>query len=116
MSFAAAYHPFMTVRTVDDGGAAVTAFRFQPSDACIRRLGDHRLTFRPRTDGFQVYYRTNPLAAPALIGAIDARARFGFEMRLTDAGFFDAYHPDLDAMTGPQLLLDNLDGAGAIQA
>jgi len=116
MSFAAAYHPFMTVRTADDGGGAVTAFRFQPSDDCVRRLGDHRLTFRPRADGFQLYYRTNPLAATALVGAIGARTRFGFEMRIADAGFFNAFHPDLDATTGPQLLLDNLDGAGAVQA
>lgn len=116
MSFVIAFRPFCQVACSDDAGDPVHAFRFRPTADGARKLADHRMLFRPRPDGFALYYQGNPEVADPLLAPIAARTRFGFTMSLAEPDFFARHHPDFTQATGPQLYLDNLSGAGAIQS
>lgn len=117
MSFLVRYRPFVSVSVQEHGTEkALTGFSLAPTRACARALGDHRLVFRPRANGFRLFYEINPLASDPLMGRIRDRTRFSFALRLFDRSFFDAYEPDLTDDTGPQLYLDNLTPSGNIQA
>ena len=57
----------------------------------------------------------NPQATDPLLGRISQRVRFSFCLFLSEPDIFQRYEPDLTSDTGPQLYLDNLTPAGAIQ-
>lgn len=117
MSFVLEYHRLFSVSVLEDGsGTRLPAFRFAPTSATSRVLADHQLRFKPRAAGFEVFYRSNPLAADPLLGRIGARVQMTFAAELMEADFFARYLPDLTDDTGPQLYLDNLTGSGNIQA
>lgn len=99
----------------ESSGVLLTGFSFAPSEQSRRLLAKHQLLFRARPGGCEVYYRLNPRAADPLLGRISSRVRFTFCLEPGEPTFFARYEPDLDAETGPQLYLDNLTAAGAIQ-
>lgn len=115
MSFTLTYERLLGLRVEEEGGGPLSAFTFAPDGRTVGALADHQLVFRPRQEGFDLYYRLNPEAPSPLLGAIRTRVRFGFEMRLAESDFFARYEPDLSGDTGPQLYLDNLTAAGAVQ-
>lgn len=109
MGFVVSFAPFCTVRCEEHGsGRPVTAFELAPTAECRRRLADHEMVFRPRRSGFELFYKTNPANAQPLLGAIAGPTRFSFALQLREPDFFERYHPDLTAETGPNLYLDNL--------
>jgi hypothetical protein len=115
MSFVLQYRRLFTVSVQDEAGAAIPGFAFVPASRTLALLANHQLTFRSRAAGFEVFYRVNPLAADPLVGRIGHRIRLTFPFALTEPGFFERYEPDLTPASGPQLYLDNLTPAGAIQ-
>ena len=111
-----AFRPVVTVTVEEKGtGKAIPALGFEPTSATAQRLADHKLVFRPRANGFQLYAQFNPEAGNARLGAIAARTSFVFGIRLTEADFLARYHPDLDPATGPNLYLANLDADGTVR-
>ncbi len=116
MSFILEFHRFFKVSVRENGaGPLLPGFSFEPTPETRGRLAEHQLVFRAREAGFEVFYRANPLNAPALLGRIAGPVRFAFAMRQSDLHFLERYEPDLTPATGPQLYLDNLTTAGAIQ-
>jgi hypothetical protein len=115
VSFVLQYRRLVGVSVQDEAGTALPGFTFAPASRTRRLLADHQLTFRPRPAGFEVFYRVNPRSADPLMGRIGRRIRLTFPFALGEADFFARYEPDLSAGTGPQLYLDNLTAAGAIQ-
>ena len=114
MSRVVAFRRFIELRFEDDAGAPVTAFETAPTPAARAAMARNLLIFRPRPSGFALFYRINLGAGPTLPGAIAARIRLSFTLRLRDPGFFDRHHPDLTEATGAGLHLDNLAPDGAI--
>src|SRR5690606_24628523 len=92
--------------------APVEEIIFIPSRECIENLDKHRLIFKPRVGGFDVYYQTNPQAIDPVLAPITKRTKFSFMFIITGVDFFKKYEPDLDG--APQLYFDNLDSTGAI--
>ena len=85
MSFILEHHRLFNVAIEEDGsGDGLDGFVFLPSKDTQQRMKDHQLLFRSVEEdgsgehGFEVYYRTNPLAASPLLGQINQRARFSF--------------------------------------
>jgi hypothetical protein len=112
-----AFRPFITVAVEEDGtGKAIRALAFAPTPRTAARLADHRLVFRPRPDGFQLYAQHNLEAGGARLAPIAARTAFHFGIRLAQSDFLARYHPDLDPATGPCLYLANLEADGAVRA
>ncbi len=112
-----AFRPFVTATVEENGtGKAIHALGFEPTSATAQRLADHKLVFRPRANGFQLYAQFNPEAGNARLGAVAARTSFVFGIRLTEPDFLARYHPDLDRATGPNLYLANLDADGTVRA
>jgi len=114
MSFVREYRRFLRVDFDDDEGDPVTAFEIRTTSRTRRVMADHALVFRGEPAGFTVYSRHDPEAADTLIGPITDRIRLSFALILRERGFFARYLPDL-AGAGRQILLQNLDGAGAIR-
>lgn len=113
MSFVIAVDRFLSVALNDDAGAPVTAFALQPTARTSRLMGDYGIVFRRITGGLALYYKTNPVVTPALVSPISNQVRFSFFM--TAAGPApDKLYQGLSGAGGAQILLDNLDGAGAI--
>ncbi|MCG6901994.1 MAG: hypothetical protein LJE68_04860 [Rhodobacter sp.] len=113
MSFVIAFTPFVRIEVSTSDGA-VAPFVLAPTERTRTVMKNHEIISRENADGLSLYAKSNPAVVPALLAPIAARTRFSFAMRLTDAGFFDRYFPD-SANGTTQILLDNLDGAGAIQ-
>lgn len=112
-----AFRPFVTVTVLEQGtGKEIGGLRFEPAPATALRLADHRLVFRTRDSGFQLYAQFNPEFGNARLSALAARTSFVFCIRLTEPGFLARYHPDLDSATGPNLYLANLDARGGVRA
>jgi hypothetical protein len=117
MSFVLKYLRFFKVSVLESGSdLALKDFAFAPAPATRQQLDDHRLVYRAREGGFEVYYQMNPMAADQLLGRITSRVRYSFSLSLASPGFFNRYKPDLTGVTGPQLYLDNLTAAGSLQA
>lgn len=115
MSFTLSYNHFFTVRVLDaDSGLPIEGIAFIPSEQCAINLNKHRLTFKIRTGGFDVFYQQNPEALVPLLAPINQRTKFSFGFVISDPNFFTKYEPDLD--NPPQLYLDNLDSTGTILA
>ncbi|NLE61579.1 MAG: hypothetical protein GX616_24770 [Planctomycetes bacterium] len=115
MSFALQVRPLFRVTVRQDGSdALLPGFSFRPSAATVRRLADHALLFQGREAGLEIFYCTNPLASSPLLGRIRNRVRFTFEVHQADPSFYKTYLPDLTPATGPQIYLDNLNGAGVL--
>lgn len=114
MSVVWEYRRFLRVDFIDDNGDPVTAFDARPTRRTRDVMADHALVFQGEPAGFTLYSRHNPEATDTLIGPITDRTRLSFALALREAGFFDRYHPDL-AGAGRQILLQNLDGTGAIR-
>ena len=111
-----AFRPAFTVTVDEQGtGKAVSALGFEPTPTTERRLADHRMVFRPRAAGFQLYAQFNPEAGDARLGPITARTSFVFAIQLMESDFLARYHPDLDPATGPNLYLANLDADGSVR-
>ncbi len=116
MSFILEFRRLFKVSVRENGaGPPLPGFSFEPTPATQVGLADHQLLFRARDAGFEVFYRSNPLVTPALLGAISGPVRFSFAMRQSDPDFLKRYEPDLTPATGPQFYLDNLTAAGVIQ-
>ena len=113
MSFVIAVTPFLRVELSTDDAANVP-FGLTPTRTTQELMANHGIVYRPTANGLALYAKSNPAVNPALLRPISSRSRFSFAMSLTDAGFFQRYHPDFADSTA-QILLDNLDGVGAIQ-
>lgn len=112
-----AFRPFMTLAIEESGSARpITAFRIEPTTATARRLDDHRLMFRRRPNGFQLYSQHAPEAGNARLAPITARTPLTFGAWLTEPDFLDRYHPDLDAVSGSNFYLSNLNADGSLRA
>lgn len=117
MSFVLDYHPFVTVQMEEHGtGNDLAPFRFEPTARCRQVLRDHRLVFRPRGGGFQLFYQTDPRLSDPLLGPIRNRTRMSFLLHLGASDFWKNYGPDLAGETGAQLYLDNLTPTGNVQS
>ncbi len=115
MSFIIAFDPFVRLDVVDDsanGGERLEAFTFEPTKRTRQVMADYSIVFREGVNGFSLYYKSNLAISPPLLTPILARTRFSFKMTLTEGGFFDRFHPDFGGGK-TQILLDNLDAAGA---
>ena len=113
MSFVIAFTPFVRIDlSTDDGGDV--PFMLVPTTRTEAVMKNHEIVSRRSANSLSLYAKSNPAVAPALLAPIAARTRFSFAMILTDATFFGRYLPDMPSGT-VQILLDNLDGAGAIQ-
>ena len=114
MSFVIAVDRFLSVILSDDAGDAVTAFEIAPTMRTTSLLDNHGIIFRQIVGGMALYYKTNPLVSPALVSPITGRVRFSFTLTAAVADPSLLYH-GLSGAGGAQILLENLDGAGAIQ-
>ena len=113
MSFVIAFAPFVRIDLVTSDGADAP-FDLTPTVRTVDLMRNHEIIFRPDSRGLTLYAKSNPSVLPALVAPIAERVRFSFAMTLTDATFFRRYLPDF-ANGAAQILLDNLDAAGAIQ-
>ena len=112
-----AFRPFMTLSIEESGSARpITAFRIEPTAATARRLDDHRLIFRRRSNGFQLYGQHAPEAGNAQLAPIAARTPFTFGAWLTEPDFLERYQPDLDTSAGSNFYLSNLNADGSPRA
>ena len=116
MSFIHSYHRLfkVTIRD-DDSGEELKTFRFQPTSHSLEQLDNHRLVYRSRDEGFEVFYRADPLAAEQVTSPITDRIRLSFGLIRMDADFFSRYKPSLTRKSGPQLYFDNLTPTGQLQ-
>ncbi|MGE0665184.1 MAG: hypothetical protein AB7O49_01395 [Sphingomonadales bacterium] len=112
----AAFVPFISVAVEDDGGKPIAALSFEPTPATEKRLADHRLIFRPRPHGFQLYARNNPEAGNVRVAPVTAPTSLVFRVRAAQSDFLARYHPDLDPETGPNFYLANLENDGSPRA
>jgi hypothetical protein len=111
------FRPFMTLSIEESGSARpITAFRLEPTAATARRLDDHRLIFRRRPNGFQLYAQHAPEAGNVRLAPITARTPLTFGAWLTDPDFLDRYHPELDTSAGSNFYLSNLNADGSLRA
>ena len=111
------FRPFMTV-TVEEQGTrkGFAALVFAPTTRTARRLADHKLVFRPRVNGFQLYSQNNVEAGDVRLAPVTARTSFHFSITLNEPDFLDRYHPDLNTVTGPCIYLCNVDEDGTVRA
>lgn len=116
MSRVIAWRRFIRVFVEDDGGNPLDAFTFLATPETRAAMTRYRLLARAEGSALSLYYRVFPQLSPPLRSAISSRVRLSFAMRLEEQGFFDRHHPDLTIGEGASLHLDNLNGAGAIQA
>ncbi|MCX2743867.1 hypothetical protein OO013_08320 [Mangrovivirga sp. M17] len=113
MSFTISYIEFFKVRTINTSDSSpLQSIFFSPSNECKKILNQHRLVFKPRIGGFDIFYQRNPYATDPVIAPITKRTRFNFKMIISDLNFFKVYEPDFDVV--PQLYFDNLDNNGNI--
>lgn len=111
------FRPVMSLAVEEDGtGKPVTALRLKPTSVTRRKIADHRLVFRPRPDGFQLYGQHNPQAGDARLAPITVRTPLVFGAWLIEPDFLDRYHPDLEAAGGASLYLANLNADGSVRA
>ena len=111
------FRPVMSLVVEEDGtGKPISALRLKPTGATRRKLADHRLVFRLRPDGFQIYGQHNPEAGDARLAPITVRTPLVFGAWLIEPDFLDRYHPDLDAAGGASLHLANLNADGSVRA
>lgn len=116
MSFVLETRRFFSIFAQDaTSGALLPGFALKPSARTRKLITGYQLLFRVRPGGCELYYTLNPLAVDPLLARIQRRERFTFLLEQHEAAFFTRYQPDLTAETGPQLYLDNLTVAGAIQ-
>lgn len=111
-----AFRPCFGVTVKDDKGKELPVLTFEPTASTLRRIEDHRLVFRPRAAGFQLYGQYAPEAGNARLAPITRRTSLVFAIRLAESDLLDRYHPDLDAASGPNLYLANLDDDGTVRA
>ena len=111
-----AYRPFVSVGVEENSTRRpLSALSFVPTSTTARRLADHRLVFRSRNAGFQLYAQHNVDAGDVLLAPVPDGTTFHFAIRLLDGGFLVRYHPELtDA--GPCLYLANLTPTGIVRA
>lgn len=111
------FRPAMSLAVEEDGsGKPIAALRLIPTAATRRRLADHRLVFRPRSNGFQIYGQHNPQAGDARLAPITVRTPLVFGAWLVEPDLLERYHPDLDAAGGASLYLSNLNADGSVRA
>ncbi|VVN48639.1 hypothetical protein PS862_01252 [Pseudomonas fluorescens] len=111
-----AFRPCLGVTVKDDKGKELTALAFEPTADTRRCLNDQRLVFRLRAAGFQVYAQYNPQVGNLRLAPITRRTSLVFSIRLKEADLLERFHPDLDATTGSNLYLVNLDDDGTVRA
>ena len=115
MSFTISYIGFFKVRAIESVGMeSIDGISFIPGKECIQNLNKHRLVFKAKVGGFDIYYQTNPQAVDPVIAPVSKRTRFSFGIVISDPNFFKKYEPDFDGP--PQLYFDNLDSSGNILA
>lgn len=111
------FRPFMSFSVEENAtGKPIAALSLVPTAATRQRLDNHRLVFRPRSNGFQLYAQHNPQAGDARLAPITARTPLMFGAWLVEPDFLDRYHPDLDPAGGASLYLSNLDADGSVRA
>lgn len=110
------FRPFMGFAVEENGGKPIGALRLAPTTATRQRLANHRLVFRLRANGFQLYAQHNPEAGDARLAPITARTPLVFGAWLVEPDFLDRFHPDLDAAGGASLHLSNLNADGSVRA
>ena len=113
MSFTISYTELFKIRVLEDvTNNPIEDLRFFPTEECLKNLRNHRLTWKPRNSGIDVFYEQNPEAMNPIMAPISQRVRFSFGFTIGDPSFFKKYDPDLT--TPAQLYLDNLDNAGNV--
>ncbi len=114
MSYIRQYHNLFKVVARNINTKDVLApVKLTPTAQCRNQLANHRLVYREREGGFDVYYQLNPGAAEPVLGKIEKKTQFGFMMTLSDRGFFKQYEPGLT--DEPHFCFDNLDKNAVIQ-
>jgi hypothetical protein len=111
---AAGFRPYAGMTATEKaGGKPIAAFAFAPTRATLAKLLGHRLLFRARVGGFQVYNQHGP---DGTIAPISAPVRLLFAMRATDPAALGRYKPADDPAAGPGFYLTNLAPDGNPQA
>jgi hypothetical protein len=111
---AAAFRPYAAVTAKEKaGGKPIPPFSFWPTRATQQALAGHRLLFRPRAGGFQLYaeHRANGPVAPVV-----AAVRLLFAMRAADRDALARYKPAGDPAAAASLYFSNLAADGKPQA
>ena len=113
MGFSISYQRLFTVRVKEQGtNNAIRSWAFSPTSACEALLSTYQLLFKSQDDGFDVYYKSFPLASTLIPASIQDLVQFTFGFRITDPSFMGKYEPDTVEI--PQFYLDNLTPSGAI--
>ena len=107
------YRRLFTVRVKEQGtNNTIRSWVFSPISTCESLLHRYQLFFKAQDDGFEIYYKSYPLASTPIPAKIEDRVRFTFGIRITDPSFLGKYEPNTDVI--PQFYLDNLTASGAI--
>jgi len=115
MGFSISYQRLFRVRVREQGtDNAVRSWVFSPTSACASLLKRYQLVFKSQDDGFDVYYKSYPLASTPIPAKIEDLVQFTFGIRITDPSFMGKYEPD--TVEVPQFYLDNLTASGNISA
>ncbi|MCG9972594.1 hypothetical protein [Christiangramia crocea] len=113
MSFSITYHRFFVVHIKEHtSNKPIRFLKFQPTETTRELLKKYQLIFRKRDDGFEIYYKTNEYANPALENPISGRLKFSFVIRITSFSLFSEYEPENPV--APNFYFDNLTSSGAI--
>ena len=111
------FRPLAAVTITDEAnGKAMESLSFDPTAATAAKLTGHRLIFRRRLGGFQLYAERNLGPGGGPVVPIVEPVRLVFALRSSDRGRLARYKPSEDPTAGPNLYLTNLDDAGVPQA
>lgn len=114
MGFIIKYNRFFNITFDEEGNEnPLQGFRFFATSTTRQKLLDYNLVFRPRSNGFDVYYSASPVIP------ISKKIRFTFGFTNTDAGLYEKYglvKADAGDTTifEPGLYFNNLNGDGTV--
>ncbi len=109
MSSAVRYHPLFRVRIREHGTAKdLPGLRCRPTRRSVSMMRDHRLVFKSRPPGFDVFFAVNPDAGNAILGPITNPIVLSFAMSAESPTVLSRFHPPAEQGQQPQFYLDNL--------
>lgn len=110
----ATFRPEISVQIAEAvTGNGIEAFDIRPTLAAKRAMADYHLKFSQLPTGFVLYAQYDAGAAGARRAPFTGPVSLTFGLWLRSHNFFKTYHPDLNATTGPALMLTNRAGNGA---
>jgi hypothetical protein len=114
MGFLIKYNRFFSVTFLEEGSdSPLEKFSFFATTDTIQALQNHKLIFRPRSHGFDVFYSSTPMVP------ISEKIHFSFGFTTTDTGLFERYGliksgENDSTLFEPGLYFSNLDNNGTI--